>query len=298
MKRVCYHQKWLKLIQTSNIRLFASKVELMGSEPQKASLKSFYEARIWKPHRELQLYEQIRLRNVFEFLQPKAGDVFLDAGCGGCIYSRYVAKVSDVVAADISKRGLENAKLDLSRVSSRMHLIVCDNEYLPLRDKSVNKVLSIDTMEHVADPRLFLKELRRVSNSEAKLLLFAACGKNKMTLENLLTHFPTAGNFIERIRFKFGHLNVFTTEQLVGLLEPDFAVVRVGYMHHWIGWLFKFLWDIRNLDSVEDCGILPQFQDGVFGSLSKILWRVLAIEHRILKSVNLGTEVKISAVKK
>ncbi len=270
----------------------------MFSELQKAGLKSFYEARIWKPHRELQLYEQIRLKSIFEFLQPKAGEVFLDAGCGGCIYSRYVAKVSEVVAADISRRELENAKPDLIRIRSPVHFIVCDTEHLPLKDKSIDKALSIDTIEHVADPKLFLREVRRVSKPEARLLLFTACGKNRLTLEHILLHFLGASAFIERIRSKFGHLNIFTTEQLRDFLEPDFILVDVGYMHHWIGWLFKFLWDIRNINSVEDYGKLPEFQSDVLDSLSKVLWRVLEIEQRIFKKVGLGTEIRINAVKR
>lgn len=51
--------------------------------PIRIRTRDFYESRIWKFHQVANLYERIRLQNIFEFLTPKYVDIILDAGCGG-----------------------------------------------------------------------------------------------------------------------------------------------------------------------------------------------------------------------
>jgi len=270
----------------------------MNSVSSKTNLKDFYESRIWKFHSGMELYEQIRLETLFEFLEPKPNEVFLDAGCGGCIYTRYVAKVSTVIATDISKRGLKSAKKELGESSMRIHFIVCDNESLPIKGESIDKTINIDTLEHIANVEAFLREAYRISKSNGKFSIFTACGRNRLTLEYILKPLPVLGHFIERIRSKFGHINIFTTQQLRELIEPDFTIVRILYMHHWLGWFLKFLWDIKNINLTEDCSKLPGFNKGILATLSQVLWRTLEIEYKVFKNVSLGTEININAFKR
>jgi len=69
----------------------------MSSVSSKTNLKDFYEGRIWKFHSGMELYERIRLETLFKFLEPKPNEVFLDAGCGGGFYTRYIAEVAIVL---------------------------------------------------------------------------------------------------------------------------------------------------------------------------------------------------------
>lgn len=66
-------------------------------------------------------------------------------------YTRYLAEASTVIAIDISRNALENVKTVLSDFSERIHFIVCDNEHLPIRDNSVDKIASINVIEHIVD---------------------------------------------------------------------------------------------------------------------------------------------------
>jgi ubiquinone/menaquinone biosynthesis C-methylase UbiE len=263
----------------------------------KANLKDFYEGRIWKFHSGMELYEKIRLESLFEFLEPNPNEVFLDAGCGGGFYTRYLAKVTTVIAADISRRGLKSAKEELGE-TSRIHFIVCDTEALPIKDGAIDKIINIDTLEHIANVEAFLREASRVTKSKGKISLFTACGRNRLTLEYILKPLPVLGQFIEKIRAKFGHINIFTTQQLHELMEPNFTVVKIRYMHHWLGWLFKFLWDIKNINLTEDCSKLPELNKGVIATLSQVLWQTLEIEYNIFKKTSSGTEINVNACKR
>lgn len=272
---------------------------LMNSTSSKHKiLKDFYETRIWKFHYGMELYERIRLQNLFEILTPKPTDIFLDAGCGGCIYTKQIADISTVVAADISRRGLKIAKEELTGFSARIHFVVCDNESLPLSDESVDKIVTIDTLEHMRDVKAFFEEAKRLLKPKGKISIFTACGKNKFTLEHILKPFPVLGRLIEAVRSKFGHINIFTTQYLRDLVEPDFEIMRIRYMHHWFGWLFKFLWDIRNIDSTKDCSKLPKFKNEISATFSQVIWQALKIEYKIFKKFGSGSEIMLHATKK
>lgn len=244
----------------------------------------------------MELYERIRLQNLFEFLDPSFTDILLDAGCGGGVYTKHLAEVSTVIAADISKKALGNAKSDLSKFSKRIHFVLCDIEYLPIRGKSVDKIASIDALEHIPSVEAFLGEAARISKSNGRILIITACGKNKLTLEHMLQ--PFLGKLINSIRLKFGHISIFNTEQLCNLLEPNFQIIRIQYMHHWFGWSLIFLWNLSSLNLTEDCSKLPAFKNPFMSALTQMLWLVLAWEHKLLKNASSGSEICISARKK
>lgn len=193
---------------------------------------------------------------------------------------------------------MRSAKEELEEISSRVHFIVCDNEALPLKDEAVDKVINIDTLEHIAKPEAFLREAGRVSKPNGKISIFTACGRNRLTLEYILKPLPVLGRFIEGIRAKFGHINIFTTQELRELMEPDFTIVKIRYMHHWLGWLVKFLWDIKNINLTEDCSKLPEMNKGVLATLSQVLWQTLEIEYKVFQNVSSGTEININACKR
>jgi len=258
--------------------------------------KDFYESSVWKFHPVVNLYERIRLQNLFGFLAPKSSDVLLDAGCGGGTYTKHLAKVSTVIATDISKKALENAKKGLSELSEQIHYIVCDNEYLPLRDNSIDKIGCIDVIEHIVNVKVSLREMARVSKSHGRISIFTACGKNKFTLEYILER--VLGKLINSIRLKSGHVHAFSTQNLCRLLEPHFVVVKIQYTHHWLGWFFKFLWDISYLNLPGSCSRLPAFKNPILSTFSRVLWLIFEVEYKLLKDVSSGCEIIVNAYTK
>ena len=99
---------------------------------------------------------------VNEFLQPAAGEKILDAGCG-----------TGVFTVDIMSGGARVAGLDISRPmlksairKSANYLFVPvqgDMSYLPFKDNSFDKVVSITALEFLADAKGPINELFRVT---------------------------------------------------------------------------------------------------------------------------------------
>jgi ubiquinone/menaquinone biosynthesis C-methylase UbiE len=259
------------------------------------SLRVFYESNVWHFHQISDFYERIRLQNIFEFLFPAKSDIVLDAGSGGGTYAKQLATKSAVIATDISKQALLNAKESLSK-SINVNYIVCANEYLPLRGQSINKIACVDVLEHSASVDGFIAEMARVLSPCGRISIFTACGNNKNTLENILK--PALEKLIMFIRLKFGHTHIFSTEELEQILEPKFKIVKIQYMHHWLGWFIKFVWDISKTDSSEDCSQMPTFKNPFYFALSQALWLVLKGEYYLLKNVNTGTEINVNALRK
>ena len=265
-----------------------------ASEMAKRSsdLRDFYESRVWKSHRIGNPYEVVRFQNILDFLGTKSGNTVLDAGCGGGTYTRILARAQSLIAVDVSFNAVKTAKQSLVS-EDNVFFIVCDLEHLPIRDMAVDRVACIDVLEHVKRPQKAVNEMSRVLRSNGQMLLFAACGENRFTLEYMLK--PFFGKIINSIRSMLGHVSIFTTQSLRRMLSQDFVIARIEYMHHWAGWLFKFCWDATHVNSLE--GHQSQFEASG-SSLSRILWLPLEAEYELFKSRSFGTEIIVNAVKK
>jgi ubiquinone/menaquinone biosynthesis C-methylase UbiE len=83
----------------------------------------------------------------------------------------YIEKACDnveVINAEISQGLMDVA----AKLRPQITQVKIDNySSLPFKEGQFDRVLSLETLEHVADPIQFLKELHRISDREAKLVL-------------------------------------------------------------------------------------------------------------------------------
>jgi len=258
-------------------------------------LKDFYESKIWEFHSITSLYERIRVQNLLEFLVPESTDIILDAGCGGGTYTKILSRTSTVISVDLSKEATRNAKENL-RQSKNVFFIVSDVERLPIRGKSLDKIMCVDVIEHIANVEESLREMARVLKPFGKISIFTACGDNKFSLEYILK--PTLGRLINLIRLKMGHIQIFSTPSLRKLLESNFIIINIQYMHHWVGWFLKFLWDLFHLNSSESYYSSYSFNESILSIFSRALWSILDVEYKLLKKKSSGSEIIINAIKK
>jgi ubiquinone/menaquinone biosynthesis C-methylase UbiE len=254
-------------------------------------LKDFYESRVWKIHHVSNPYEIVRVRHILGFLQPENGSVVLEVGCGGGTYTSFLAEAPSVIAVDVSLNAVKETKRNLTRASN-IFFIVCDAAHLPLKDMAVDRLASIDVLEHLERPQKAVDEMSRVLRRQGRMLLFTACGENRLTLEYMLKPFLYV--LIKSIRSMLGHVSVFTTETVREMVAQDFMVIHVEYMHHWAGWLFKFMWDTIHLNSPDS----HQSQFESSGSMSRILWLPLEAEYRLFKNRPIGTEIIVETIRK
>lgn len=100
-------------------------------------------------------------------------DTVLDIGCGEGGYALFSARRgASIILADLDAGKLETARQRLEGQGARsVKTLVTDSAPIPLLDNSVSRVVAMEVLEHVDDPRQFITELKRVARPGALLLL-------------------------------------------------------------------------------------------------------------------------------
>ena len=124
------------------------------------------EARIARRSREvLQGSAQLR-EDLKSWLRPVVADgPFLDLGCGGGMLMAAAAELQRgrcLIGIDVSMTWLVVAKKFVSESGGKPMLAAAMAEALPLADSSIPAVVSLDVIEHVHDPDVYLAEIDRV----------------------------------------------------------------------------------------------------------------------------------------
>ncbi len=117
------------------------------------------------------LQRRFRLASKFA---PAPGRVLLDFGCGNGAQTRFFADLSDlVVGVDVDRAFLRQMTVASERGESatKLRAVLYDGSTLPLRDASVDFVISFEVLEHVADEDRALEELHRVMRPGASLVM-------------------------------------------------------------------------------------------------------------------------------
>ena len=111
-----------------------------------------------------------KYRIVYEYLSGDLGRV-IDIGCGPGVFTRYLCeRASEVWAADVDETSLGRVK---GRHHDRrnLHCIVTFADHLPFADNSLDTVLLLEVLEHVADDAACIREVCRVLAPGGRLVL-------------------------------------------------------------------------------------------------------------------------------
>jgi len=108
-----------------------------------------------------------RYRSVSESIASK---MVLDIACGTGYGSLLMSKTAKkVIGVDISEEAVEYAKANFS--GQKVSYLVGSATNIPVKDGSVDVVVSLETIEHVDDQETFLKEVKRVLKPEGNLFI-------------------------------------------------------------------------------------------------------------------------------
>ncbi len=130
-----------------------------------------------------------RAKIAYKFLNPMPNDSILDVGCAQGYFERYflIGKVSKVKGVDINLKAIEYC----SKKDGKEYYLHCAAEKLPFQDNEFDKVLCLDTLEHVDDEVKTISEIRRVLRPNGLLVLSVPNDfLNFMDLSNIKFNFP------------------------------------------------------------------------------------------------------------
>jgi ubiquinone/menaquinone biosynthesis C-methylase UbiE len=107
---------------------------------------------------------------ILDLLQPKPGEVILDAGCGTGVFTLDILSIgSQVIGLDISLPMLIHARKKLKRYP--FQTVLSNMLNLPFPESSFDKVVSVTAVEFMADAQGAVKELFRVTKRGGFIVL-------------------------------------------------------------------------------------------------------------------------------
>jgi ubiquinone/menaquinone biosynthesis C-methylase UbiE len=168
------------------------------------------------------------LRNFFERIRTAVAEAapstLLDAGCGEGELMRRGALVSGMRVVSLD---LRHESLVFFREHSMQRNLVCGSlDALPLGDKTVDAVLCLEVLEHLARPSAALAELSRVAR---KAVILSVPHEPYFRIGNVLR-----GKHLDRWGDHPEHVQHWNPRTFRGFLEPSFVAVRLRNAFPWI----------------------------------------------------------------
>ena len=164
-----------------------------------------------------------------------AEDTVIDVGCGeGGASAFAVARGAKVIATDVDQAAVESMRRKMrKRRAKSFQAFVSDSNPLPVEDETATKVVSMEVLEHVDDPKQFISELVRVGKPGASYLLTVPDPSSESVQETLA---PPA------YWSKPNHLRVFTREEFDQLVEEAGLEIqkRAYKSFYWAMWWILF----------------------------------------------------------
>lgn len=146
------------------------------------------------------------------------GGKILDIGSADGTFTKIVldkSKADKVVGIDVLETSVKYAKKRFAR-SRKMSFRVADAHNLPFRDKEFDGVICLETLEHVEDPGLVVREMKRVLKEDGYILILVPA-------ENWLFRFivwPLWTLGPGKI-WKDTHLSHFSSNQVLEVIEAQ-----------------------------------------------------------------------------
>ena len=190
-----------------------SQVSRLKSGASKREVENFYDVTASSYDRLYGEEQREKYSEAFRLLgNLKLSGVALDAGCGtGLLFERLEA-FREIVAVDISRKMLSEARVKACR--RQVHLVRCDIERLPFRGKVFDFCSAFTVLQNLPNPEEALRELERVSSPKAVLAVTLMEGSERL---------PSPEEAFRLLRLKEAKLSKVRRELLlVGLKEFSF----------------------------------------------------------------------------
>jgi len=178
------------------LRSLREYYEEEGKSMKRYDTSSFWEAR----------YHRKRRKNINTILRSHGHiHIFLDVGCGTGEYLTDMSKFCDeIIGLDISFNYLKRVK---NLRNKKPLLVQADAQALPFKDKCVDYILCSETIEHLPNPDVAIREISRVAREG-----FLISTPNFGFLRALMT--KISKSFVRELDKNVGHINILSLHQL------------------------------------------------------------------------------------
>lgn len=181
------------------------------------------------------LYHSYRVRGVnqsrLEAILNFAGNSIVDVGCGS---GAYVLKLAD----NYNIRGIDYQSFEAWQERPELFSI-SDAACLELPQQSVDTVLCFETLEHLPDPEVALREYYRVARKNL-ILTVPNCEITPGMRQSLMTYY----HWVDRT-----HINFFTMDTISQLVKDAGFLISKSYYINQISWtpLFSEVFDLSGM---------------------------------------------------
>lgn len=110
---------------------------------------------------------------IIELLELKPSYVVADLGCGSGYFAVPISrKVKKVYGVDVQKEMLEYLDEKIQKQNIRnIETVLSEEDEIPLQDKSVDLLLSVNTLHEFRDKEKTVKEMRRILRPKGKVAI-------------------------------------------------------------------------------------------------------------------------------
>lgn len=186
----------------------------------------------------------------FDLFEIESGEVMLDLGCGDGRHS-LSEKIcgATIISLDIDDDCLSELKYKIGGRSvnyddNSIHILRGDALHLPLPDRSVDKVVCSEVLEHIPKVEDCIKEINRVLKPGGELAVSVPARFSEILYDYL------AGEYLGK---EGGHIHVFTQDKLKEIIERNgFEIWKTGSGHslHFFYWLLRAAFGIEEEDNL------------------------------------------------
>jgi SAM-dependent methyltransferase len=212
-----------------------------------------------------------RVLEINKEMNIKPKDVLFDLGCGSGdhLLGLNLPQNLTYVGIDCSKSEVTKAK-KLKNVFDKFHVIVADAQYIPLKDKSADALISSDVLEHVDDDKKACFEMWRVMKNHSRAYLTVACAKYPFFYDPINYILTRLGKTPLKFGiWGWGHKRLYEKDALDKLLKnSNFKDIKISFINHdlvalienYTGYIFMNYIFKGNGSNSERFGFLEHFK--------------------------------------
>jgi hypothetical protein len=115
-------------------------------------------------------FQRRRTAAIKNMLGATDGDVILDIGCGSGVQLRALDIQSPglLIGTDLNRNALLFAK---NKNLPNSEFIIADARHLPIRDRTINRIISAEIIEHLNEPELLITETHRILKNGGSIVI-------------------------------------------------------------------------------------------------------------------------------